>query len=61
MVLQAEPGFGEVVKSVGQIGLVPTLFILALYLYKKRTDATIEHLQKQVDKLLEELFRRNSK
>ena len=59
--LQAtNPGFGEIIKSVAQIGLIPTLLIIALYYYKGRTDATIKHLEDQNKQLLDEILRRKS-
>ncbi len=56
----ANPGFGEIIKAVAQIGLIPTLLIVALYYYKGRTDATIKHLEDQNKQLLEEILRRKS-
>ena len=54
----AGAGYGEIVKAVAQIGLIPTLLIVALYYYKGRTDATIKHLEEQNKLLLDEILRR---
>ena len=51
-------GFGDVVKAVAEIGLAPTLLIIALYAYKSRTDATIKYLEDQNKQLMDEILRR---
>ena len=58
LLLQTEPGFGEIVKAVAAIGLAPTLLIVALYAYKNRTDDIIKHLEDQNKQLLDETLRR---
>ena len=53
--------FGEIVKAVADIGLVPTVFIVVLLFYFRRTDRTIRYLEEQNKMLLEKLLERKGR
>lgn len=53
-----DAGFGELLKSVAAIGLMPTLIVMMFWAYRHRTDATIKYLEDQNKKLLDDVLRR---
>ncbi|HKY30663.1 MAG TPA: hypothetical protein VJM12_22215 [Pyrinomonadaceae bacterium] len=54
----ADAGFGEFVKAVAAIGLMPTLIVMMFWAYKQRTDAMMKYLEDQNKQLLDHVLRR---
>jgi len=53
--------FGQIVEAVSQIGILPALIVFLFYKYMRFTEKTIERLENRVDRLLDELIKREER